>query len=703
MGRMTRPYARAFVFSLALLAACSTPATNTDDAGGGGDDTGTTGPDAGTDAAVPFPAHCENVSGVHCLMPFPSSRFLVTDAATATGRRVALPPEGMPENARHTRIDPAMYNRFDGFSPSTSIITAFDDGVDLDPAGLADELHIGDSLLDASPTLLFAVHGTTLTRVAHFAELDYYARVDPTRRPLFIRPAARLDPDTRYIVAIRNLHHVGGAAVAPSRYFQALRDDMPLPEATDIESRRAAFEDVFTLLTAEGVERSSLLQAWDFWTASDENLYSDMVAVRDQGLAALAAEGTACTVTSSADDVDSHVFRRIHGTVRVPLFIGGTDPQRDAQCLLVRDASGRPTRNTTTRYADVPFTISIPRSVQAAAMAGGPPARLLQYGHGLFGSQDESESGWLGEFSDARQFVVVAVDWWGMSVYDVTRAAGAIGELSRFPTVTERYAQGILNFLAVVRSLITAGQCQDLPELHINGHLVFDPAERYYQGNSQGGIMGTTIAAVSTDITRLGLGVAGQQYSILIPRSIDGEQYVSIMYNQYRHDPVVTSLNWVMSQAQWDLTEPSTYVPHIRAHPLPCSLPECTGGLTPIHHVAYQIGRDDAQVGNVTAAMAARSMLDDAGGMLPLMSDDTHLSPFVPYGLPTTSGPVESALTVFLIPGTPVLELGTHTPTGDTPAHEGTRRSAAAQEQLDRFFHADGMIEQTCDGPCDPS
>jgi hypothetical protein len=39
---------------------------------------------------------------------------------------------------------------------------------------------------------------------------------------------------------------------------------------------------------------------------------------------------------------------------------------------------------------------------------------------------------------------------------------------------------------------------------------------------------------------------------------------------------------------------------------------------------------------------------------------------------------------------------------GDTPAHEGVRRSPAAQEQLDRFFHADGMVEQTCDGPCDP-
>lgn len=697
---MQRPYARLTVSSL-LLFACTTSTTPPDvDAGG---DASTPTVDVGTDAFVPFPSMCENVSGVNCLLPFPSSRFLVDDATTATGRRVSIPREAMPENARHVRIDPTMFNRFDGFSPATSMMTAFDDGADISPTGLADERHIADSVLDTSSTLLFEVQGTTLTRVEHFAELDYYARADLSRRPLFLRPAARLRPNTRYIVAIRNLQHVDGSAVQPSQYFRALRDDMPLAEAMDIESRRAAFEDVFDLLTAASVDRASLLQAWDFWTASDESIYTDLVTVRDRGLSALMADGPSCTVTSSMDDVDTHVFRRIYGTVRVPLFIGGTDPMDDAQCLLVRDASGLPTRNTTTPYADVPFTISIPRSVQMAAMNGDPPARLLEYGHGLFGSQDESESGWLGEFSDARQFVVVAVDWWGMSVYDVSRAAGAIGELSRFPTLTERYAQGILNFLAVVRSLITAGACQDLPELHINGHLVFDPAERYYHGNSQGGIMGTTLAGISTDITRFGIGVGGMAYSILIPRSIDGEQYVSLMFNNYRHDPVSTSLNWVMSQAQWDLTEPSTYVPHVRGDTLPCTLPECTGGRTPVHHVAYQIGRDDAQVPNVGAAFAARSMLDDTGGMLPLMTDDTHVSPFIPYGLPTTSGPSESALVVYLIPGTPMLEIGTHTPADDTPAHEGVRRSMAAQEQLDRFFHPDGLVEQTCDGACDPS
>jgi hypothetical protein len=692
----------AVLLLLALaLVACNTNTTNGTDTGtvadGGVDGGGTA--DVGTDAGPPYPSYCENLSGVHCLLPWPSNRFLADDATTTTGHRLALPMEAMPRNVRGVPIDPTQLNRFDGFSPATSMMVAFQGG-DLDPANLVDERHIADSVMDSSPTLLFEVTGTTLTRVEHFAEIDQVVGYDPNRRPLFLRSIERLRPGTRYIVAIRNLHHVGGAAVEPSPYFRALRDNMPLADAMDLEGRRAHFEEIFGLLTAAGVDRASLQIAWDFSTASDESIVGDMVSVRDQGIAAIDADGASCTVTMTEDAPNAHMFRRIQGTVRVPLFIGGTNPAVDAECRLTRDASGHVIRNATTPSADVPFELHIPNSVHDSVMAGGPPGRLMIYGHGLFGDRFESESGWLQEFADRYQIVVVAVDWWGMSTDDVARAAGSLGELSRFPTTSERLNQGVLNFLATVHSLVIAGGCQSLPELQVNGHLVYDPAERYYQGNSQGGIMGTTVAALSTDITHFGIGVGGATYSILIPRSIDGVSYMTLMRNNYNHDGLVASLNWVLSQSQWDLADPSSYASHIRGNTLPCALPTCTGGHTPAHHVLFQIGRDDAQVANVQAAWAARTMRDDMGGMLPLLSDATHLSPFVPYGLPTTSGDVESALVVYLIPGTPALPIGAVTPDADTPAHEGVRRSMDAQAQLDHFFHTDGTVIQTCDGPC---
>jgi hypothetical protein len=80
-------------------------------------------------------------------------------------------------------------------------------------------------------------------------------------------------------------------------------------------------------------------------------------------------------------------------------------------------------------------------------------------------------------------------------------------------------------------------------------------------------------------------------------------------------------------------------------------------------------------------------------------------SPYLPYGVETTTGGpgVTDALAIFAIPGTPALPLGTRDPIADNPAHEGVRRSAAGKAMMDRFLRADGVVEQTCDGICDPS
>ena len=50
---------------------------------------------------------------------------------------------------------------------------------------------------------------------------------------------------------------------------------------------------------------------------------------------------------------------------------------------------------------------------------------------------------------------------------------------------------------------------------------MIDTAHLDYDGNSQGGIMGLMLAAVSPDIERAVLGVPGMNYSLLLPRSVD--------------------------------------------------------------------------------------------------------------------------------------------------------------------------------------
>ena len=64
-------------------------------------------------------------------LPYPSSYFLVQDGTTPTGYRVDLLASVLPRNQAGPAIDPTPFNRFDGFSPATSILLYFPDTPDL--------------------------------------------------------------------------------------------------------------------------------------------------------------------------------------------------------------------------------------------------------------------------------------------------------------------------------------------------------------------------------------------------------------------------------------------------------------------------------------------------------------------------------------------------------------------------------------------
>jgi len=59
------------------------------------------------------------------LYPFPNDYFTVPDRSTDTDRRVQFLPDSMPRNAAGVPIDPTEWNRNDGFSPGSAILTVF--------------------------------------------------------------------------------------------------------------------------------------------------------------------------------------------------------------------------------------------------------------------------------------------------------------------------------------------------------------------------------------------------------------------------------------------------------------------------------------------------------------------------------------------------------------------------------------------------
>ena len=128
-------------------------------------------------ASAPEAGACDDIDPAACLLPWPNDRFTRADDDAATGRRLDLPTDGMPANADGTRIDPAEWNRNDGFSPASHLLTVIED---LDPE--ASDLPVVTDLGGGSSSLAL-IEVANRTPVPAWAELDASAP-DPASAPL---------------------------------------------------------------------------------------------------------------------------------------------------------------------------------------------------------------------------------------------------------------------------------------------------------------------------------------------------------------------------------------------------------------------------------------------------------------------------------------------------------------------------------------
>lgn len=576
------------------------------------------------------PPSCEGLAAEECLLPWPSSRFLVRDRSTATGWRVELPAGGMPANVFGSPVDPGPWNRWDGFSPMTSIIAQLP--VRIDPSSLVDYRHVARSLGASSPTILF--DATIGQRVAHWAEIEAAADADPTRTTIYLRPAARLAENHRFVVIIRRLRAVDGS------WFEGNRG-----------RREALSEDD---LERSGVGGHSIALAWDFRTASGSSAWGDLLAMRNDAVALTGASGLGCQVTNAVEDPsDPHVFRLVEGTITVPRYL-------DPSGLLARDGTGRPQRTGTEEIA---FTLVIPRSV-----AAGGPARLVTFGHGLMSDRSEVLTDFLRQQANDYPMVLVATNLSGLAAGDEESVGMSLFDVNGFNFVMDRVAQSIIGTLLLPRTI--AGACSALPALQVNGRPVVDGARRYYYGISQGGNFGPTFAALSDDMDRFVMSVGGINYPVMITRSVHWPALSAVLEAGYP-SRIQRDLLMVMFAAQWERVEGSAFAPHVLRDPL-------VGGPK---RVLAQVGLYDAQTPNEGSHVAARTM------GLPQAIDDA--SPV--FGLRTYSGAAPSAYVTFDL-GAQVIAPSTLPPSADNGVHEAVRRDPRAQAQIDTFLRPTGVV-----------
>lgn len=139
----------------------------------------------------------------------------------------------------------------------------------------------------------------------------------------------------------------------------------------------------------------------------------------------------------------------------------------------------------------------------------------MVYGHGLLGSWEEAERGDLG-MAEAG-LMPCGTSWIGMSEPDIPFAVSTLANINGIPSVADRLRQGVVNQQFLARLLTHAGGFVAGPEFRTAaGEPSFDTSEVFYEGHSQGGIMGIIATTVSTEWTKAVIGVPGIDYALLV-------------------------------------------------------------------------------------------------------------------------------------------------------------------------------------------
>ena len=540
---------------------------------------------------------CDPIDPAACLLPWPNDTFTKADPTTATGRRLALNPLSMPRNVAGKPVDPTEFNRNDGFSPGQSIVTKVPGLDTLKAYEKTNPVPITDVRRSFDPNApIIVLNADTGRRHLIWSEIDSNAST-PADTALIIRPAVNFDEGARYIVALRRLKDASGKTISAQPAFAAYRD------GTATGPRADHYEGIFATLRKAGIGRKNLYLAWDFTVASERNLTERMLSIRDDAFAELgdtnladlkvkgrSPEYKVSTVTDFTPDENAQIARRVEGTVTVPCYLNAPGCPPGSQFAYAGLDSTTPLRLPGNTY-DAKFTCNIPRG------AVGEKFRPSLYGHGLMGSGTQVNTGKLYDLG-AKGLMFCGADWIGMSTEDIPNAAVILADLSRFPSLADRVQQGMLNFLYIGRALIHPQGFADDEAFTIGGKSVIDTRRLYYNGGSQGGIIGGALTAVAPDFTRGALGVPAMNYSTLLERSVDFDTYALIMYNAYRNE-LERPLLFSLVQVLWDRAESNGYAHHMTDDPLPN---------TPRHQVLMHEAFGDHQVTNWATEVMARTV-----------------------------------------------------------------------------------------------
>lgn len=650
--RRSRAIAAVAIFAAAALTAtaCSSGGSNAKN---------------GTSTAVPVKVEpkgtgaCDPTDATRCLLPFPSDRYTRADPSTPTGRRLDIPADGTPANKAGKHIDPTEWNRNDGFSPSSVGLTVVP-GLDAGRSALPPQTDIAQSLAPNSPVVVLDV--TTGKRVPAWAEFD--PKTPRGNRLLRIVPAVGLGEGHRIAIALRNLKHGDGTAIAPDAAYTKLVAD-PTP-------REREWLDA---LDRAGLAPSTLTLAWSFTVASEQGLSGRLRHMWSETSTALGKGAPPFTVTTTDDAGAARVVR---GTFVMPNYLTGSGGPGSV-FNNAGDPNGIPRRNGTMKDD---FVCTVPKQAHAAS------APFVLYGHGLLGSRDEAVG--IGTVAASVGIGFCAVDEIGMSSADIPTVIKELGDLSLFRTQADRLQQGALGFLELGRLLASAkGFGTNAAFQDAAGASIIDAKKLSLLGASQGGILDGAPSSITNDWNRVILAVGGMGYNLLLRRSVDFDQFQPPFDAAYP-DPVDQAIALELMELLWDRGENTAYAQHLTTSPYPG-----TTAKTVLLLEAF----GDHQVANVATEKLARTLAVERRAPTLAPGRSADIAPL--FGIdPLPSLPHKGS-------GLVVWDFGTPTPPpAELPNRAGEDPHGKLADEpralaLVAAFVNDGTIIDVCSGgPC---
>ncbi len=619
-----------------------------------------------------IPDECNPLGGQACMMPFPSMVYASAEAGSPTGFRLSIPAAAMPVNVDGIPVDPAAFNRRDGFSTLGPILAAFPTGVSSD--GLPSFKNPDESLAAESPIVL--INMETGERVPFFAEIDQNIAVVEARN-LMIRPLARMAPGTRHAVGIRKgVKALDGSDLPIPEAFQILKDggSFTHPKAAELKTRTA---EVIAALGTAGVPADDLVLAWDFVTVSDQFIRGDLTTMRELALPAIGNAGANLTFTTELKGNTPTSFKRYVGTFTSPDFL--TNGELD-NSVMRRDGNGTPVLDG---MRDARFAAIIPKCVETQPL----PRPTIIFGHGLFGSaEDYLDDDFVANLAEEHCFVIIAGDFIGLTSRQLQLAPLAVNDLNKGPQITEKLTQSIIDFIALEN--VARGPMSRSPDFQFNGQPVIDPANTYYVGGSLGGNMGNTFMAYDPNITKGVLAVPGGNWWLMIERSTAWALLVGAAQGAY-DDPEEYQLALSMSFGMgFEPFDPMTTAAHVTKDPLFAD--------QPAKQILFWYSLGDCLVNNISSELVAREM------GLPVVAPSVKM----PWGLQQITGPMESGVTIYDDHPTPMPFDSNIPPIEDNGTHSGINKKPAPMRQVQQFLIGAKKVVDECkvggvEVPCD--